>query len=76
MDVGKWKISVNSFATTKFLHTILYVRGSFYFSFLRVINASNFKYFVGMLLITLGSVHSEFVFPSLVLVDDCICTFT
>jgi hypothetical protein len=35
-----------------------------------------FTYFVGMLLITLGSVHIEFVFPSLVLVDDCVCTLT
>ena len=70
MDVGKWKISFNSFTTTKFLNIILYVTGSFYFSFLRV------AYFVGMLLITLGSIHNEFVFPSLVLVDYCICTFT
>jgi hypothetical protein len=45
MDVGKWKISVNSFTTTKFLHTILYVTGSFYFSFLRVVNAINIYVF-------------------------------
>jgi len=70
MDVGKWKISINSFTTTKFLNTVLYVTGLFYFSFLHVV------YFVGMLLITLGSVHNEFVFSSLVLVDYCICTFT
>ena len=45
MDVGKWKISVNSFTAAKFFHTILYIRGSFYFSFLRVVSAINIYLF-------------------------------
>ena len=45
MDLGKWRIIVNSFTTIKFLYKILYVTGSFYFSFLLVVNTINIYIF-------------------------------